>query len=211
MLLHSVQAIKKIKESRFVAALFVCVCLPGCARQQQVNYETNGWREGDLILRSGYGVESRAVMTQGSSHYSHVGLLHYDSLKGEWQVVHAVPGEDEPEYIKAEPLSIFFSPERARRGAWLRVDCSDSIAYKATQYALAKVKQNVLFDNEYSLSDTTQLYCTELVWRAYSAQGVDVSGGCRHVAPVFFCKEGEGIFPSDIEQSKTTLFVKHFN
>lgn len=211
MLLHSVQVTKSYIESRFVAALFVSLCLLGCVRQQVVHYETDGWREGDLVLRSGYGVESRAVMTQGSSHYSHVGLLHYDSLKDEWMVVHAVPGEEEPEYIKAEPLSLFFSPDRSRRGAWLRVDCNEETASKAVQYALDKVAQQVLFDNDYSLADTTQLYCTELVWRAFLAQGVDISGGHRHTAPIFFCKEGEGIFPSDIEQSETTLFVKHFN
>lgn len=211
MLLHSVPVINHHKKSRFAAALFVSLCLLGCVRQQVVHYETDGWREGDLVLRSGYGVESRAVMTQGSSHYSHVGLLHYDSLRGEWMVVHAVPGEEEPEYIKAEPLSLFFSPDRSRRGAWLRVDCNEETASKAVQYALDKVAQQVLFDNDYSLADTTQLYCTELVWRAFLAQGVDISGGHRHTAPIFFCKEGEGIFPSDIEQSETTLFVKHFN
>lgn len=211
MLRHSVQVINLSIKSRFAAALFVSLCLLGCSRQQQVCFTADEWREGDLVLRCGYGLESKAVSTQSRSLYSHIGLLHYDSLQGEWQVVHAVPAEDEPEYVKAEPVTLFFSPARAQRGAWLRVDCSDEVAKKAADYALEKEKQQVLFDNDYSLDDSTQIYCTELVWRAYGAQGIDISGGRRHPAPTFFCKEGEGIFPIDIEQSETTLFVKHFN
>ena len=83
-------------------------------------------------------------------------------------------------------------------------------ARAATAYALHKAAEKVLFDNDYSLEDTTQLYCTELVWRAYQTQGIDVSGGVRQEAPVFLCKDGEGIFPSHIEKSGTTLFVKPF-
>lgn len=189
------------------------VCLASCNRsKEQVPYEPaqSEWREGDIVLRCGYGYESRAVTQRSRANYSHVGILHFDSLSNEWQVVHAVPAEDEPEYVKAEAVSIFFSPERAGKGAWLRVHCSDEQARAATTYALRKAAEKVLFDNDYSLEDTTQLYCTELVWRAYQTQGIDVSGGGRLEAPVFLCKDGEGIFPSHIEKSGTTRFVKPF-
>ena len=223
MLLRNVRVTNQYIKGRFVAAFFVtesalcilglCLCLAACNRpQERVQYESaqSEWREGDIVLRCGYGFESRAVTQRSRSVYSHVGLLHFDSLSGEWQVVHAVPAEDEPEYVKAEPVSIFFSRERARKGAWLRVKCSDGQARAATTYALRKVADRVLFDNDYSLEDTTQLYCTELVWRAYQTQGIDVSGGGRQEAPMFICKDGEGIFPSHIEKSETTLFVKPF-
>lgn len=214
MLQRNVQVIKLIK-SRFIAALFVPVCLLviGCSKPQEaVPYEAaqSEWREGDIVFRRGYGMESRAVTQRSRATYSHVGLLHYDSVSEEWLVVHAVPAEDEPEYVKAEPVRIFFSRERASEGAWARIDCSDSVAVRATQYALRKVADKVLFDNDYSLRDTTRLYCTELVWRAYESQGIDVSGGGRQEAPMFVCKDGEGIFPSHIEKSKTTRFVKPF-
>lgn len=221
MLLHSAQAIDSNKRDRFVAVFFVFICglLPGfltaCHRQSNtvVAYEDaqSEWREGDIVLRRGSGLESRVVVTRSSSVYSHVGLLHYDSVSAEWQVVHAVPAEDDPEYLKTEPIAVFFSPERAEKGAWLRVNCSDEAAREAVRYALAKVKQHVLFDNDYLLSDTTQLYCTELVWRAYGTQGVDVSGGRRQTVPTMFSKEGEALFPNDIEKSETTLFINHLN
>ena len=122
-------------------------------------------------------------------------------------MIHAVPGEDEPEYLKAEPIAVFYGTERARIGAWLRVNCSDSLARLTTTYALQKVSDSVLFDNSYLLEDTTQLYCTELVWRSYLSVGIDVSGGNRHDVTRFFSAEGECLLPSDIEMSNTTLYV----
>lgn len=221
MLLHSAPVIDSNKRDRFAAVFFVFVCgllplsLTACHKQNStvVHYEgaQSAWREGDIVLRRGSGLESRVVITRTSSVYSHVGLLHYDSVSAEWQVVHAVPAEEEAEYLKTEPVSVFFSPERAERGAWIRVDCADSTARKAVQYALRKVEQGVLFDNDYLLSDTTRLYCTELVWRAYGMYGVDVSGGRRQTVPTLFSKEGEAIFPNDIEKSETTLFINHLN
>lgn len=209
MLLRNVPATKKCSKSRFVAALIVCVCFAACSKPvTELDLSDQAeWREGDLVFRCGWGAESRMVTTRSQSSYSHVGLLHYDADKAEWQVIHAVPGEDEPEYVKAEPVSVFFSRERARSGAWARIDCPDSIASKATQYALGKVAAGVTFDNDYLLQDSTRLYCTELVWRAYSAQNIDVSFNNRHSVPSIFSKEGEGIFPIDIEQSTTTLFI----
>ena len=197
---------------RIVLILVSSVLLSACSgKQTSVAIDLSDstqWREGDIALRCGWGMESRAVTAKGQSTYSHAGMLHYDSTNGIWQVLHAVPGEDEPEYLKAEPLSVFYCHERARSGAWLRVDCSDSIARQATQYALWKIEQHVLFDNDYLLEDTTMLYCTELVWQSYRTVGIDVSGGNRHDVTRFFCTEGECIFPSDLEKSNTTLYVK---
>ena len=217
MLQPSVQVTNTNRKSRYHAALSVQICLYltlalagcGCADKRVCYEEAQAeWREGDLVLRGGESVESYVVMRKSNSIYSHIGILHYDSLLGEWQVVHAVPKEEEIFYLKTEPLSIFFSPERAQCGAWLRVNCSDSIARGATRYALGKVAARVRFDSQYLLGDTTRLYCTELVWRAYGKYGIDVSGGNRHPVPEVFSQEGECIFPSDVQQSKTTLFIK---
>ena len=220
MLPRSAQVIKNSKENRFVAALFVSIGVAGglfslsaCTartRSVEVVYRDAepAWREGDVVFRDGLGVESRAVVITSHGRYSHVGLLHRDSASKLWQVVHAVPGEDEPEYIKAEPVAMFFDSYRAQAGAWARIDCSDSVAAAAVRYALNKVAEHVLFDNDYLLEDTAQLYCTELIWRSYLSQGIDVSGGQRHGVLTLFSNEGECIFPDNIEKSSTTLFVK---
>ena len=218
MLQRNAPITNPIKESRFVAALFVSVgllLLPTCSSRNNRTtvLEMSGqdeWRNGDLVFRCGMGVESRAVTAHGHSSYSHIGLLYRDTTNGQWLVIHAVPGEDEPEWLKTEPVEVFFGRDRACAGAWATVDCSDSVANKAALYALGKVAAHTLFDNTYRTADTAQLYCTELVWRSYLHAGMDVTGGKRHSVPTFFSKEGECIFPNDIEQSETTLFVKPF-
>ena len=216
---RNVPVTKSYLKSRFNAALFVQICLvlvlasTGCShRVGPILYEAaqGEWREGDLALRCGWSKESRAIVARGESSYSHIGLLHYDPLAG-WTVVHAVPDEDDPELLKTEPVSVFWSKERAQLGGWIRVDCSDSVAAAAVQYALRKVAERVPFDNRFLLSDSTELYCTELVWRSYLMQGLDVSSGYRQRLPAFISREGEIMFPSDIEKSETTLFVKHLN
>ena len=196
-------------------ALIALLLLSGCGSQrEQVDITGNGdFRDGDMVLRCGTGGESRLIIQRSHSAYSHIGMLQYDSLLGEWTVIHAVPGEsaaDEPEHIRRETLAEFFAPLKARQGAWMRIDCSDEAAKRAAAYCRQKADEGVLFDNAYLLEDTTELYCCELVWRAYLREGIDISDGKRYDVPTVICKEGECIFPCNIENSKNTLFVKQF-
>ena len=201
----------KLIELLLLTALLLC----GCAEHYDIVDVTGqeDFREGDLVLRCGYGAESKVVTEASQSIYSHIGILHYDTPSAQWQVIHAVPGEaekGEPEWLKAESISEFYASDRASCGAWMRVDCSDSIAAAAARYALQKVEEQVEFDNDYLLSDTTQIYCTELVWQAYLHQGIDLSEGHRHEVPSIFSKDGACIFPCDIEKSTKILYVKPF-
>ena len=187
----------------------LCACSEN--RTSVVLAGEESFREGDLMLRCGYGAESRVVTEASRSVYSHIGILHRDSLAGEWMVIHAVPGEaeqGETEYVKCELLATFYAPDRAVSGAWARVDCPDSIASAASHYAWQKAKEQVEFDNDYQLSDTTLLYCTELIWLAYLHQGIDLSDGHRHEVPTLISKDGECIFPSDIAESHQIQYVQ---
>lgn len=195
-----------------LSLLLFCACSEH--RTSVVLTDGECFREGDLVLRCGYGAESQVVTEASQSAYSHIGILHRDSLTGGWMVIHAVPGEaekDEPEYVKCEPLSRFYAADRAMCGAWMRVDCPDSIASAASRYAWQKAEARVEFDNDYQISDTTLLYCTELVWQAYLHQGIDLSDGHRHPVPTLVCKDGECIFPNDMAESTKILYVKPFN
>ncbi|NLV53702.1 MAG: hypothetical protein GXY64_10645 [Bacteroidales bacterium] len=197
-----------------ISLAIVCVTLLDACLDRHEQVVVTGqedFREGDLVLRCGCGAESRLITESSNSSYSHIGILHYDSLASEWMVVHAVPGEAEgnhPEWVKLESLTAFFSYERAVRGAWMRVGCGDSIAEAAARYALTKVEQRVEFDSDYLLSDTTRLYCSELVWQAYLHQGLDVSGGKRHEVPSIISKERKCIFPCDIQESKLIQYFQ---
>ncbi len=180
-----------------VIATFASGCFGGYSGK--VLYNDSLFREGDLVLRMGNGAESHLVTTVSEGMYSHVGMLHYDSVMG-WTVVHVVPGEtpdDEIDVVKVEPIDSFFMPMKASRGAVAQLDCSRDVARKAVQYAINKAKARVPFDNDYRLSDTTELYCTELVWRSYLSQGVDLTEGMRSELPAF-STDGVYIMPTDI-------------
>jgi uncharacterized protein YycO len=183
--------------------LLVLTCCTSCHQEKDsgepVSIDTTAVREGDLVFRCGYGMESKLVTSLSRGTYSHVGILHHDSLKG-WMVVHVVPGEHSKEEgvdrVKCEPVDSFFSIERACAGCSYRIDCTDSIAASAAAYALRKVSEGVEFDHDYDTADTTRLYCTELVWLSYLSAGLNLVPEPSHPHPMH--PSGTGIiFPSD--------------
>lgn len=176
----------------------------------QVLYDTTDMRTGDLVFRNGLGNESLLVTTTSNGDYSHIGMA-YHTNKG-WYVIHAVPGEnekDQPEYIKLEPISEFYNPERACAGGTARVDCSDEVAQAAVRHALYKKDKGVIFDNDYDMDDTTELYCTELVRLCYINQGVDLVED-RYAPTPGFGESGRVMYPEHVWQSPLAIKKRIF-
>ena len=147
-------------------------------------------RSGDIAFRLGRTLESRAIATEGG--YSHVGIiLGKDSM---FQVVHIEPSRNGSELIKYESLERFFHPDNASSGAVMRVEDLDSAQLATVENYLFSCK-NISFDHDYKLSDTTQMYCTELAFRAFSEIGIDITNGIRHRVPL---AQEEVILPADI-------------
>ena len=144
-----------------------CILPDGCAAE-----------DGDIVLRRGTGLTSHAVAyADGGSDYSHCGIAVVRD--GRVMVVHAVP--DEPDFegdvdrVKMEPIESFFSSLRASKGCILR--CVDRrVAAGSARKALEIYRRGVLFDHDYDTADSTRLYCTELVVRAYNAAGCPIRG-----------------------------------
>ena len=154
-------------------------------------------KNGDLALRCGTSIESRFVAGENGP-YSHIGLI--VEVDGQWFVAHAVPGENEPgepEYLKLDPIHVFYGRDRAKLGCIMRV-CDDSTACRlATDYALWAVGAHKVFDNRYDWEDTTLLYCTEMVQQAYLHAGIDLAEERRtEVAAALM--PGTYVFPGDI-------------
>lgn len=159
-------------------------------------------RPGDIVFRLGHSVQSRVVdVADRQGHYSHVGIV-VDSA-GTLLVVHAVPGEpDHPgdvDRVKAELPAAFFAACRARAGAVVRTD-RDSVAREAARQAWKIYQRRPLFDHDYDDSDTTRLYCTELVVLAYRRAGLHltVSPGHPLRLPGLHVR---CLFPSDVYRS----------
>ena len=76
--------------------------------------------------------------------------------------------------------------------------------------ALHIVNSNVLFDNNYDMNDTTELYCTELVRLVYLAEDIDLCDDRWHRIPILNTK-GHVIFPEDIWNSPLLIRKSIFN
>lgn len=135
---------------------------------------------GDVVFRQGVSLESDVVMlAQGrEGMYSHCGIV-VDST-GVKMIVHAVP--DEPDFegdvnrVKMDRPERFYMTTRASRGEVMRCD-DPAVAQAAAAQALRYYKAHMLFNDDYDDADTTRLYCTQLVLRAYDAAGVRLNTG----------------------------------
>ena len=147
-------------------------------------YNPGALRTGDVIFRRGRSVVSEIVLTadrQGS--FSHVGMVLVEA--GIPWVVHATPDEpvDTQGAVVREHLNQFLSADRASATAVYRASDpvrADHAAAVAADYA----RRRLPFDAAFDLLTSDNLYCTELVWRAYLEVGLDLTGGNRDELPI---------------------------
>lgn len=162
---------------------------------------------GDVIFRRGRDVVSRLVLTaDGHSDFSHVGVI----VRDRWQinVAHAIPAESKNELdaVKMESLDSFLRHEKASVAAVYRVREHESIRASVIRYVTEAVRNQVLFDADFDLGDSSRLYCTELVWQAYRSAGLDLLDGKFDYISVPL-KSGWYIFPSSLTHSRHLLEI----
>ena len=168
-------------------------------------------KAGDVVFRRGSGFTSQAVLiAEKGGSYSHTGIV-VDSA-GVPMIVHAVPGEpefeDDEDRVKMEHPQAFFHPMRAQQGAVYRH--VDSIAARqAAVRALQIYQRHPLFDHDYDDTDTTKLYCTELVVHAYS-QTMSPLKDVHHQHLHLVGFEADCILPSDVLGCKDLKQVTSF-
>jgi hypothetical protein len=125
-------------------------------------------QNGDLIFRRGHSTESQVViLTDRKSRFSHVGII---CIENEMPlVIHAVPSENKrkPDFIKKEELTEFLNPEKASEFAIYRSDFSEEIKNRAAENAIQFFENKLTFDDKYDFTSDDQLYCTELVLKAF--------------------------------------------
>ena len=134
------------------------------------------FRAGDVVFRLGRTLESDAIasVAEDDFRFSHVGVVigRGDSLR----VVHIEPEREGAERIKAESLEDFFSLSRAVKGMVAR---RKSINLEQCQIieneALRLLDLNVRFDHDYSLQDSSEMYCTELIDYIFQKAGITLT------------------------------------
>ena len=169
-------------------------------------------KAGDVVFRRGSGFTSHAVLLAEGQEgvYSHTGIV-VDSA-GVLMIVHAVPGE--PDYegdedrVKMERPEEFFLLTKAQQGAIYRHKDSTK-ALSAARQAWQTYQRHPRFDHDYDASDTTALYCTELVLYAYRQARAPLKGvKCHHLHLVGF--ESDCFLPSDLRKSSDLKLVVAF-
>ena len=158
----------------------------------------SNFRSGDIVFRLGRTLESRAIASNDG--YSHVGIIiRNDSTL---QVAHIEPSRNGSELTKYESLEQFFHLDNASSGAVMRIENLDSMQRTAVENYLFLCK-NISFDHNYKLSDSTQMYCTELVHRTFSEIGIEITD-VRHRVPL---AQEEVILPTDIFKSDKLIEI----
>lgn len=158
----------------------------------------SNFHSGDVAFRLGRTIESRAIAADGG--YSHVGIIiRKDSTL---QVAHIEPSRNGSELTKYESLEQFFHPDNASSGAVMRIENLKSTQLAVVENYLFSCK-NISFDHDYKLSDTTLMYCTELVYRAFLEIGIEITN-VRHRVPL---AQEEVILPTDIYKSDKLIEI----
>lgn len=144
-------------------------------------YDPALYRSGDILFVRGTSLRSRIVLflDRTSDEYSHVGLVWM--VDGVPYVVHATPSPAEGApggSVRIESLKEFLAPERVTQAAVFRLrDRSLRTADSAADIAVNFAAKRVPFDHDFSLSSVDELYCTEMIWRAYRTAGMDLLDG----------------------------------
>lgn len=165
--------------------------------------DSRSLRSGDIIFRRGPSIESQAVMAMdGKISFSHVGMVLKEN--GATFVIHVVPGESDstPDVTKIEPMDVYLQPDRARAARAYRVATDHPAEIdEAVRFAKSYAERRIPFDSKFDLSSDDTLYCTELVWRAYTKAGIDLVDGRFDTLSTPFI-HGKVLWPSSLLRSQ---------
>jgi len=126
-------------------------------------------QEGDILLRQGTGpFSTHIVRAMEEEHtFSHSGIV--CNIKGKLTVVHSIsPDLSGIDGMQTQSLPDFFSDVADSNVAIIRpkMDSLQRIAFTGT--ALRFLAQKIPFDHHFNFEDTTQIYCSELVYHCYT-------------------------------------------
>lgn len=124
-------------------------------------------QEGDIILRKGFGLFSDHIATQfndGSADVTHAGILTKE--KGQWQVIHSLSSDvSDIDGVQQQPLDTFLAYSVPNKIMVTRVkNAAMALGGKITSSAKARLGKNIPFDHSGKFDDSTELFCTELIW-----------------------------------------------
>ncbi len=123
---------------------------------------------GDIVLRLGADATSEMLrsMNQKKQDFSHCGIVNLEA--GQAVVYHSIGGEDNPDArMRRDAASQFFHPLSNAGGGIYRI----ALLPAEKELLLATVKdwykEGRGFDMDFDMATDTQLYCAEMVYKAF--------------------------------------------
>jgi uncharacterized protein YycO len=155
---------------------------------------------GDVVFVKGRTLRSVVMhlLQNDLNSYTHVGIVVF--VNAVCTVIHADPHGS---VIVQERCDSFISRTKVSRALIYRLVTGDGQRFASRAADAAQAYQNAVirFDDRFDLTTDDAFYCTELVWRAYLAAGIDLTD------PTFASRKY--LFPSDLVRSRRLRIVGH--
>lgn len=121
-------------------------------------------RNGDLLFRRGYGVDSTVSMnfSQGEKRYSHAGIVQKTD-KGMF-IIHAEEDkENGHDGVYVESIKDFL--DGIHIWAVYRFNLSLKLEEDIISYSLKLKSQDIIFDIDFNLNEDKKMYCSEFIYK----------------------------------------------
>lgn len=128
-------------------------------------------KEGDIILRHGYGFVSDMIVEtlNNSIGLSHCSILTRDD-NGKWLIVHSVSSTlTDIDGVQSQPLAPFINDSKKNSVVVIRYKHAknDSDLARIGERARYYLEKQIPFDDSFDLNDSTKFYCSELPWKIF--------------------------------------------
>ncbi|AXO79890.1 hypothetical protein DZC78_05635 [Olleya aquimaris] len=131
--------------------------------------EKSKLQDGDIILRRGYGLVSTMILKMMDEDYdvTHLGMVvtENDTLKIAHALSSSVSNQDG---LRLQAIDSFVHNSHDNTILVTRLKNIDSVKQKKIVKQIAYYKKKKLpFDHSFNYKDSTEHYCSELIWRIY--------------------------------------------
>ncbi len=124
--------------------------------------------DGDIILRHGYGLVSDMIVERLNENYdlSHCGIICKE--KDSIYIIHSVSSSVSPDDgVQTQGLNAFVHDAQKNSIVLIRYKNKGTSGSNAgiSRRAKAYLQQKITFDHSFDLADSSDFYCTELIWK----------------------------------------------
>lgn len=135
-------------------------------------------RDGDIILRHGYGMVSDGIIEtmKDEYHVSHCAIL-IQNPDGSFKVIHSVSQSLSPyDGVQEQTMEKFFHDSQKNSLMVVRLkQANDSTCHRISQRANYYLQERIPFDHAFDINDTSSFYCSEFIWLVIKDEfGVDI-------------------------------------